>query len=357
MGQGVEAEPATPNKTTRRPVFKLLAVALIATSILLVGIRSQLNITEGLVKLSDRNYILTARASGGQSLNTVFLMRGNDAITIRDCTLYTSLAYVPEPLRRYYFGSAVESISVGDSANLTMINVRVVPSVQISTTRRASVTLINVSNYDSAWTQGWESAWPNQQNLSWGTLGINYKGMVVLTFLSTYEPNYARVRIENSSIGAIIRNRLNEGSNVSVVNSWVAGNNSNTIWLNATCTIDKTTYRQGEPITMRFMVKNPGPDVDLSLPTCPGFEIVAWKGVLPYTLRVFPSFFKPISNSGGIFKQGETIAGNVTWPEPPLQSGEYVIQGRISVPLNTPSPYYNPHTLFAVCGNYNVTIT
>lgn len=95
----------------------------------------------------SKDFVMTKRPWPPQQVGG-FYMRENENLVIRDCKVYTSESYLPTELRRdrYWEGKVEGMVYLDDFANLTMINVEVIPEMFIQMGDNSSLKLINVKN-------------------------------------------------------------------------------------------------------------------------------------------------------------------------------------------------------------------
>jgi hypothetical protein len=229
---------------------------------------------------------------------------------IRDCTIYTRRGDTPGNMEVPYGGFAT-GIYLEDSANLTMVNVKVVPHIDINVAENASLKMVNVTDWGTGWYGGFGTG---------ETFSRNYFGLVSAI-------GSPMIWVEGSEIGG-----LGSGTGdarVTVIDSWFAASSMKRLALKAGCSMNKTEYRAGEAIQMSFRVENVGEET-VNLDSGYGnFWMTAFKydassgggGTYdPYWDSGLPSDFKP----SDVFTQ------TLTWTNPPLWPGKYWIQGGIT---------------------------
>ncbi len=252
--------PIPPSPRIRAvPATKLFASAMIVGLAMTAAVMAALPLLIPLAPLGgliDKDSVLPNRAnpswpssSTGEPFRGGFYLVGNEKLVIRDCTIYTkSRVYAPSNLPMPEGGPAAD-IHLQEFSNLTMINVRFVPSVEISVSGNASLKMVNVTN----WSTGWRS---HTSEHEFGVLSLTYFGEVWAVGGGKYGGN-GKIWIENSRIANVVRTREATGAKITVVNSWFAVSRPYTaVKINAT--INKTEFKWGEPITINFNLTNVG---------------------------------------------------------------------------------------------------
>jgi len=369
-------QPSLPIRSV--PTTRLLASAMAVTILLTAGLVATMPPPPlgGDVWMIDRDAILPNKdpstwppPAGGGAPQNGFWLDGHQTLIIRDCTIYTAGSRVwvnntlspPGGLEEPQGGYAI-GIYLKGFANLTMINVRVIPSIDISVSDNASLKMVNATN----WSIGWMSH-RNYYPPEPGVYSMYYKGGV-----STR--GNARVWVENSRIAGVSKDFYeSDGVEITVIDSWFA-NSRKYAAVKVNATLEKTVFKWGEPISMHFRPENVGEET-LNFSDSDGFHIIATeyteetaeKSVLyeykPASQEYhFPSTLRP----GEAIEQTLTLLGDGstpfsiliseetksirtgTWWNQSLNPGEYWMTGN----LRSPSLDFSIE-----CGGGAITIT
>jgi len=324
----------------------------------------------------DRDFALTHREPrevpphpGGWPTTMGFWLEGNDKLVIRDCTIYTSAGYGPAHLQMPY-GDYAETIFVKDFANLTIINVRMIPKVFITVMGNASLKMINVTNYQYAW----------ESHSSYNPPQPGVHSLFTMGGVRAYDNS--KVWVENSRIAAVSREsqglagicKESPNAKITVLNTEFIGPKKYTA-LKVNATISKTEYKWGEPISMTFRLENVGeetlnffsngtdgfniiahengaPKENVTLywykPTLPEFRLPPELGpgeVVVQTLTLLSDGLTPFSILRG---EGPVVVRTNTWWNSSLNPGKYLIEGTFRT---------RALELATGCGTYLVTIS
>ena len=295
-----------------------------------------------------------------------FWMVGNETLVIRDCTMYVDGSQVavnntlvpPEGLKMPHEGYAI-GIYLTESANLTMINVKVYPAIDIAVLGNAYLKMVNVTNYHPAWKSHGSDNPPRK-----GVYSLYFEGAVRAA-------DNARVWIENSRIAGVSKDDLESGGGMITLRDNVFMNSIGNTAVKVSASIDKTVYKWGEPISMVFHLENVG-DTTLNFSDRDYFKICAYnvatsvykdgsleKAVL-YVYRPtsprhrFPAQLRPgetmlqtltLMDDGStpfMIRQldGPMVLSTNTWWNSSLGPGEWVIHGGVqSWPLEFGAKY------------------
>lgn len=278
----------------------------------------------------DRDFVLSTRAppSTPQQVSG-FWMEGNEKLVIRDCTVSVrSLIY----LRGF--------------ANLTIINVRMVPYAVIYASDNAFVKMVNVTN--------WGTSWSGDATY----LYLIYYGGVIAR-------DNSRVWIENSRLAGTIKGiTMNEwlagvikdspNAEVTVLNTEFIGLGKTAVRLSQPIT--KTEFKWGEPISMTLRLENVGNET-LNFFEIDHFYITAYEYgreteesfTLYKYIPTLPEFRFPLKiEPGGAIVQtltlrndgstpfsilrieGPKVIHTNTWWNTSLEPGKYWIHGSIN---------------------------
>jgi len=336
----IQAMPMTRLLASATAVTLLLAAGMIATMPpLLMG---------PFVEVIDKDFVLTHRGPrwaerGPHQMG--FWLEENDTLVIRNCTIYTMRFYAPPELGVYKYGEDTSVIYMQGFANLTMINVKVVPYVDIWLSGHASVKMINVTNWSPAW-------FHEGEGLYW----LVYEGSVHLQ-------GNSRAWIEDSHIAGAAKDPFSPHAEVLVKDTWFAGSSrygdafaqgNKAVRLSGS--VSKTVFQQGEPISMTFRLENVGNETLTFLSNgTDRFVMQAYLGEAVEGVPIYhsqggyrepnpPEYHFPAS-----LKPGEALVQTQTWRGPPLGAGRYVFAGDIWSPSND---------ILLMCVPYwNVTIT
>ena len=351
------------------PMPKLLATAVAMGILMMAGLMATAPppLAVPLGGVIDEDFILPNRnppswpphPSGGPP-GGGFWMVGHETLVIRDCTMYTTGSAVccddgtlkpPGGLEVPYGGYAI-GITLEDFANLTMINVRVYPAIDISVMGNAYLKMVNVTNYHPGWTSHYHMGQPGVVSMtsSSGVIGVR---------------DNARAWVENSKVAAV-------GAGATVTNSWLASSMGYTA-VKVKGTMEKTEFEWGEPISMTLSLENVGETALNFTGDKDYFKIIAYEYAEgeKYTVyryrSVQPEFLFPSRlGPGEAIVQAFTLRGDgstpfeiviqdgarriVTgqWWNSSLDPGRYTVEGVIvSESLD----------LALSCGGYVVTIT
>lgn len=243
--------PIPPNPRVRAmPDARVLASAVAATVFLASGLATVLPPLFAPTVI-DEDFILPRRLSPeGYGGGSRFTMGGNEKLVIRDCTIYTKgVGYAPSGVDA---SEAAISIDLLSSANLTLINVRFSPSIDIYVSGNASLKMVNVTNWDIAWLMHSSDHYPRP-----GLVSAYYHGVVVVSENPKVE-GYPKAWVEASRIGGVQKGGVpSKGSKIAVINSWLADSQPS-IWLQGNATLNKTVLKWGEPLSVAFSLKNVG---------------------------------------------------------------------------------------------------
>jgi len=352
------------------PTMRILASATAVTLVLAAGLIATMPpLPLGGLTVIDRNSVLPPRAPpswpahpSGKPWGGEFYLVGDEKLVIRDCTIYTELGYGPPDMQVSYYGYA-SGIHVWDFANLTMINVTVVPSIGIQVSGNASLKMVNVTNWSTNWVSHLQDNPPQL-----GVYSMGYGGGVIAYDSSS-------VWIENSRMGGVSRDFFATGAKITVMDSWFARSRKYTA-VKVNATISKTEYKWGEPISMTLSLENVGEEtINFFSNGTDRFDIVAREygkdpeGNLTFyryspTLPEFrfPSKLEPreavvqtltLLNDGStpfliLRKEGTIVIKTNTWWNSSLNPGKYWLQSSI---------YSKQLELAVECGTYLVTIS